>query len=181
MILKQNGQFYIEAGPPRRKGVYNHRVRVTDAGKRDYQRQRLYDAEKKADALLHFCMHSKLFAQYITVGIIDELVSQDEYIRLFGSTRLLVEFSARRKRSEAFKSDGVAKISFHQTDTLFPLDIIHELAHTVTLCSHEPAHGERFVGAMLHMRFLSDICSELILCDYFYRAGVSAPHNFITI
>ena len=181
MILKQNGQFYIEAGQPRRKGVYNHRVRIADAGKRDYQRQRLYDAEKKADARLHYCMHSKLFAQYITVGIIDDLVSQDEYIRLFGSTRLLVEFSARRKRSEAFRSDGVAKISFHQTDTLFPLDIIHELAHTVTLKEGEPAHGERFAGAMVLMTCLPGLCGRLALAWRFCVSNVSIPNKISLI
>ena len=154
MILFNEGNYYIEHGS-RRKGVYNAQVKVSDKGKRDYQMSRVYDAERALDAGATMAYPHPTILHSVTCGLIDNIVGQDEYVRLFGSTRLLIEFSKRRTRSEAFRLDQLAKISFPETGKIYLYDIYHELAHCVTLLAGEPSHGERFAGAFLAIAHLS--------------------------
>ena len=154
MILFHEGSYYIEHGS-RRKGVYNSRVKVSDAGRNDYQKTAVYKAESALDRCGSLKYTHPMIVQFVTCGLIDAVVRQDEFVRLFGSTRMLVEFSSRRKRSCTIMYDGLAKMVFAKSELIYLFDIYHELAHIVTLRSGEPPHGQRFAGAFALIARLS--------------------------
>lgn len=152
MILHANGSFYIEHGS-RRKGYFNSRFKASDAGRRDMNRSLVYKAERVADKCEYafIPLPKSSLRRYVTASMIDIIVTQDEYLKWFGSTSLLVNFSGRLKSSRAC----VGCIEFADRDSVSLFDIYHELAHHVSMRHNEPHHGDRFIAAFILIASLS--------------------------
>ena len=154
MLIRQADAFYIETGG-RRRGHYNARVSTNDVGNRDSSKTKAYRAESEAEK--YFGARSTIINQpmkhYIVASIIDYIVTQPLFIEWFGSTHLLILFNQRRQCSRAWC--GCIEFADHSQCGLAWFDVYHELAHHVTLRDDEPAHGERFVGAMMLIASLS--------------------------
>lgn len=149
MIINHNGSFYIEH-TLRRKGIHHSRFKPKGGGDRDSHRSRLYKAETRVGSRAMSC--PPLLTSYCVAGLIDLVVTSDEYVRLFGDTRLLIKFDRARVRSQAKRSGKIGHISFGKSYTkIQPLDVLHELAHTVTLMHGEQAHGPRFIDAFIRI------------------------------
>lgn len=157
MILHHDSSFFIEHSV-RRKGIHHSRFPVSDTGQRDTTRKLVYEAERKTDRLAEakVLLTSSVLIHYTTAAIIDYIVTQEEYTRLFGDTSLVIEFSKRRTKSRAWRDGRKGFISFALNPPhVHVLDVMHELAHTVTLRDDEPSHGDRFCDAFIRIAGLS--------------------------
>lgn len=156
MLIRQKDAFYVEHGG-RRRGYYNARVTVFDAGRRDYRKRKAYGAEEAAELACgnESKMPNAPLSRYAVASAIDYIVTQPLFIEWFGATHLLLMFSTTRSCSRAWA--GCIEFADDETRGFSWFDIYHELAHNVTLRDDEPHHGERFIGAMLLIASLSPV------------------------
>lgn len=156
MLIRQDNDFFIEHGENRR-GYFNSRMHITDAGSKDKHRSKVYDAEQCAEnafslPLSHIHCPNK---NYYVAGVIDSIVTQDDYVKWFGGTHLLVMFSRSRGRSRAMRE--CIEFADNISCGVPWFDIYHELAHSVTISDDEPHHGERFIAAFIMIASLSPV------------------------
>lgn len=116
---------------------------------RDYQRGRVYMAEKTA------AQEVPLFVATAPPKLLDgaialmayHLVSDKRFAALFGKVAVDVEFVHKVGRSRAY---GDRRVVYCAKGAICGYDIIHEVAHLVTP-TKLPPHGVAFASAMLKL------------------------------